>query len=155
MLTPAPGGHPRNGTQFTYAAPVLHVVSDMPTPYQDHFGRVGEDLACRELRRRGYVILARRFRTRHGEIDIVARDGDVLVFVEVKARSSSDFGGAIAAVTARKQRQVIAMAQRYMARVGWDTRPCRFDVVAVQAGGRRPADVTLVRNAFGAGWPGR
>ena len=86
----------------------------------------------------GYAILARRFRTRHGEIDIVARDGDVLVFVEVKARTSRGFGGAVGAVTARKQRQVIAMAQRYMARVRWAARPCRFDVVA-GAGGRRRA----------------
>lgn len=127
----------------------------MPTPHQDRLGRQGEELACRELRRRGYVILARRFRTRHGEIDIVARDGEVLVFVEVKARSSPGFGGALGAVTPRKQRQVIAMAQRYMARVRWSARPCRFDVVAVQAGAGDSPDVTLVRNAFGAGWSGR
>ncbi len=127
----------------------------MPTPHQQRLGRQGEDLACRELCRRGYAILARRFRTRHGEIDIVARDGDVLVFVEVKARSSRSFGGALGAVTPRKQRQVIAMAQRYMARVGWAARPCRFDVVAVQGTSRDKPDVTLVRNAFGAGWPGR
>ena len=124
----------------------------MPTPHQERFGKQGEDLACRELRRRGYAILARRFRTRHGEIDIIARDGDVLVFVEVKARSSRGFGGALGAVTPRKQRQVIAMAQRYMARVGWAARPCRFDVVAVQADGGDAPDVTLIRNAFGAGW---
>lgn len=123
----------------------------MPTPHQERLGRQGEDLACHELRRRGYAILARRFRTRHGEIDIVARDGDVLVFVEVKARSSRRFGGALGAVTPRKQRQVIAMAQRYMARVGWKARPCRFDVVAVQWGVADPPDVKLVRNAFWAG----
>lgn len=127
----------------------------MPTPHQERLGKQGEDLACRELRRRGYVILARRFRTRHGEIDIIARDGDVLVFVEVKARTSRSFGGALGAVTPRKQRQVVAMAQRYLARAGWSTRPCRFDVVAVQAGADDAPDVTLVRNAFGAGWPGR
>ena len=124
----------------------------MSTPHRERLGRQGEDLACRELRRRGYAILARRFRTRHGEIDIVARDGDVLVFVEVKARSSRGFGGAVGAVTPRKRRQVMAMAQRYMARVGWAARPCRFDVVAVQADGREAPDVTLIRNAFGAGW---
>ena len=127
----------------------------MPTPYQERLGRQGEDLACRELRRRGYAILARRFRTRHGEIDIVARDGDVLVFVEVKARSSRSFGGALGAVTPRKQRQVIAMAQRYMARVRWVARPCRFDVVAIQGGAGEPPDITVVRNAFGGGCLGR
>lgn len=124
----------------------------MPTPHQESLGRQGEDLACGELRRRGYAILERRFRTRRGEIDIVARDGDVLVFVEVKARSSRGFGGALGAVTPRKRRQVVAMAQRYMARVGWTARPCRFDVVAVQARAGAAPDVTLIRNAFGAGW---
>ena len=79
----------------------------------------------------------------------------MLVFVEVKARSSRRFGGALAAVTPRKQRQVVAMAQRYMARVRWVARPCRFDVVAIQAGAGGPPEVTLVRNAFDAGWPGR
>ncbi len=79
----------------------------------------------------------------------------MLVFVEVKARSSRRFGGALGAVTPRKQRQVIAMAQRYIARVGWSARPCRFDVVAVQGGGADPPDVTLVRNAFEAGRTGR
>ena len=127
----------------------------MPTPHQERLGRLGEDLACRELRRHGYAILARRFRTRHGEIDIVARDGDVLVFVEVKARTSRGFGGALGALTRRKQRQVVAMAQRYMARVRWSARPCRFDVVAIQADSGHPPQVTVVRNAFGAGWPGR
>ena len=55
-------------------------------------GKRGEDLACAELEKRGYVIVDRRFRTRCGELDIVARDGGVLVFVEVKARSGSNFG---------------------------------------------------------------
>lgn len=79
----------------------------------------------------------------------------MLVFVEVKARSSRGFGGAVGAVTPRKQRQVIAMAQRYMARVRWAARPCRFDVVAVQGGAGESPDVTLIRNAFGADRPGR
>ena len=79
----------------------------------------------------------------------------MLVFVEVKARSSRGFGGALGAVTPRKQRRVMAMAQRYMAQAGWSARPCRFDVVAVQAGAGDAPDVTLIRNAFGAGWPAR
>ena len=57
-------------------------------------GKMGEDLACAELGRRGYAILARRHRTRHGEIDIIARDGATTVFVEVKARRHGAFGGA-------------------------------------------------------------
>ena len=109
---------------------------------------LGERLACRELQRRGYAILARGFRTRHGEIDIVARDGDVLVFVEVKTRASRRYGTALEAVTARKQRRVAAMARCYLARAGWGARPCRFDVVAVTARSSGEADVTVVRNAF-------
>ncbi len=121
----------------------------MPGSHQDRLGRRGEDLACEELRRRGYAILARRFRTRHGEIDIVARDGDVLVFVEVKARSSARFGGARSAVTWPKQRKIMMMAQRYMKRVGWSKRPCRFDIVAIrQYKDGRPPEVALIRNAF-------
>ncbi len=123
----------------------------MPAQHRDRLGRQGEDLACEELRRRGYAILARRFRTRHGEIDIVARDGDVLVFIEVKARSSTRFGGARSAVTWPKQRKIMMMAQRYMKRVGWSTRPCRFDIVAIQRHkDDRPPDVAVIRNAFNA-----
>ena len=66
-------------------------------------GLLGERLACRELERRGYRVLERRARSRHGEIDIVALDGDVLVFVEVKTRRHSRFGEAWEAVSWRKQ----------------------------------------------------
>ena len=55
-------------------------------------GKIGEDLACHELERRGYAILARRYRRRGGELDIVARDGETIVFVEVKAREGREFG---------------------------------------------------------------
>src|SRR5262249_61219255 len=69
-------------------------------------GKTGEDLACRELERRGYVILARRYRTRFGEIDIVSDDRGVIVFVEVKARTSNRHGWAAEAVLLRQQRGV-------------------------------------------------
>ncbi len=64
----------------------------MPVPDKQTLGRLGEDLACREFRRRGYAILARRYRTRHGELDIVVRTGRTVVFVEVKTRTSLRFG---------------------------------------------------------------
>ena len=95
----------------------------MPTPRQAALGALGERLACHELRRRGYAILARSFRTRHGEIDIVARDGDVLVFVEVKTRASRRYGTALEAVTAGKQRRIAAMARSYLARAGLGRAP--------------------------------
>jgi putative endonuclease len=94
-------------------------------------GKLGENLACDELERRGYAILARRYRTRFGEIDIVARDGDTTVFVEVKARAGDEFGGAAAAVTAVKQRRITYMAIDYLSRHRLHDRPCRFDVVAI------------------------
>jgi putative endonuclease len=94
-------------------------------------GILGEDLACAELRRRGYQIVERRYRTRFGEIDIVARDGDVTVFVEVKAREGAEYGGSAEAVTPLKQRRVAQMAIDYIARHRLHDRPCRFDVVLV------------------------
>jgi putative endonuclease len=112
-------------------------------------GELGEDLACAELARRGYAILERRYRTRHGEIDIVARDGEVLVFVEVKARRGGAFGGAHEAVAAWKQRRIARMAEDYLARRRAGPGPCRFDVVAVDLSEERPR-VEVYPNAFGA-----
>jgi putative endonuclease len=73
------------------------------------FGKQGEDLAVKELQRRGYAILARRYRTRFGEIDIVAQDEATVVFVEVKARRSSRCGTAAEAVSRHKQRRIVAI----------------------------------------------
>ena len=112
-------------------------------------GQSGEDLACDELRGRGYAIVERRYRTRMGEIDIIARDGATTVFVEVKTRAGDDFGGGAAAVTAWKQRRIALMAAHYLARRGWQDRPCRFDVVTVDhASGR--AVLEVFQHAFDA-----
>ncbi|OFW09903.1 MAG: YraN family protein [Acidobacteria bacterium RIFCSPLOWO2_02_FULL_67_36] len=113
------------------------------------FGKCGEDLAVEELERRGYAILERRYRTRRGEIDIVARDGDVLVFVEVKARATTDFGTAAEAVTARKQRRLVWMATDYLARHCPVYPQCRFDVVAIDGVGESQ-QLTVYTNAFDA-----
>ncbi len=120
----------------------------MPTLHQSRLGELGEDAACRELERRGYAILARRFRTRHGELDIIAREGDVLVFVEVKTRSSDVFGGPLDAVTARKQRKLGRMALEYIARSRLSGVACRFDVVGVLRRGGE-TEIEVVANAFG------
>ena len=111
-------------------------------------GRHGEDLACRELQRRGYDILARRFRTRFGEIDIVARDGATLVFVEVKTRRTAAFGGPTAAVNAAKQRRLVNMARSFLIGLGGPAPPCRFDVIGVTASPGRPPVLEVVRDAF-------
>ena len=101
-------------------------------------GKMGEDLACAELQRRGYAILARRYRTRHGEIDIIARHEATIVFVEVKARAGGEFGGGAAAVTGWKQQRIVRMATDYLARQRLLEAPCRFDVVAVDLLGAAP-----------------
>src|SRR5262249_50865772 len=92
------------------------------------FGKTGEDFAGRELKRRGYEILARRWRQRGGEIDIVARDGGTLVFVEVKARDGRAFGAAAEAVAGWKQRRIVQLGLEYIARHRLFDCPCRFDV---------------------------
>jgi putative endonuclease len=119
------------------------------TIQRQEFGKAGEDLAVRELERRGYAIVARRYRTRHGEIDIVARDGETTVFVEVKARATAEFGTAAAAVTPMKQRRLMSMAVDYVARHRLAGRPCRFDVVAIDGAGEGMS-VTVYRSAFSA-----
>lgn len=110
-------------------------------------GRLGEDLAVETLRRLGYAILARRHRTRYGEIDIIARDGDTMVFVEVRTRRSRAEGTAAESVTSRKQQKIAAMALDYLARRRQLDCPCRFDVVAIDGFGT-PYEV--VRHIIGA-----
>jgi putative endonuclease len=101
-------------------------------------GKIGEDLACRELKRRGYAIVARRYRRRSGELDIVARDGPTVVFVEVKTRDGRGFGGGAEAVTGVKRRRMVQLALEYLMRHRLLECPCRFDVVSVQLeAGRR------------------
>jgi len=110
-------------------------------------GKLGEDLACEELRRRGYAILDRRYRTRFGEIDIIAREAGDVVFIEVKARAGDEFGGGAAAVTGWKQRRIGQMATDFLARRGLLDQPCRFDVVTVDFGSGRPC-VEVYTHAF-------
>jgi putative endonuclease len=91
-------------------------------------GSRAESIAAEHLVRQGLVIVARNFRTRQGEIDVIARDGDTLVFVEVRMRSRADYGGAAASVTAAKRERWIAASLAYLAQIGREP-PCRFDVV--------------------------
>ena len=114
-------------------------------------GITGENLACAALTRRGYAILARRYRTRVGEIDIVARDGGTLVFIEVKTRTSERFGRPVEAVTGWKQRRSVLMAQHFLTRHRLHGRACRFDVVSVMCPDGGPPVVEVVRDAFQAG----
>ena len=116
--------------------------------YRQELGLLGEDLAVRELERRGYAILARRYRTRFGEIDIVAEDRGVVVFVEVKARRNARYGSAVEAVSWWKQRRISTMALDYLSRTRRPNVPCRFDVVAIDRLGAADQLVRLYRDAF-------
>lgn len=116
--------------------------------YSQDTGKLGEDIATTQLWQQGYAILARRYRTRYGEIDIVAQDGATLVFVEVKARRSDRFGGAAESVTPWKQRRLAAMALDYLAWVGRLDAPCRFDVVAIDRLGSDEVSIRHIKEAF-------
>ena len=105
-------------------------------------------LACEALADRGYAILATRFRTRFGEIDIVAQDGRTVVFVEVKARRSARGGDAAEAVSRWKQRRIAAMALDYLAWTARLDEPCRFDVVAIDGIGTTGMTLRVITDAF-------
>ena len=98
---------------------------------RQRIGAAAEELAARHLLAHGLRIVDRNFRVRGGEIDLIARDGQTLVFVEVRLRSRADFGGAAASITARKQQRVILAASHYLLAHG--EQPCRFDAILLDA----------------------
>src|ERR1700691_6135033 len=100
-------------------------------------GARAEQLAEDFLLRRGLVMVQRNFRCRMGEIDLILRDGDTLVFAEVRLRSGGEFGGAAASVTPAKQARIVAAAGYFLA--GKRERACRFDVVLLARLARAPA----------------
>ena len=118
----------------------------MPGRHQ-RYGRECEAIAARHLEKRGYRILERNFRTSYGEIDIIARDEDFIVFVEVKAKQTARFGNPKAAVTEQKQRKISKVALQYLKSTGQLTSSARFDVVAVHPSGDREG-IEVVKNAF-------
>lgn len=107
-------------------------------------GREKEELAEEYLRQQGYEILDMNFYGRFGEIDIIARDGETLVFAEVKYRKSERFGNSLEAVDTRKQKKICQTALYYLARHHIsDSVPCRFDVIGITG-----EDITHIKNAF-------
>jgi putative endonuclease len=109
-------------------------------------GDAAERAAERYLTARGLTPMVRNYRTRFGEIDLIMQDGEVLVFVEVRLRSSQDFGGAAASIGPHKQRRIIAAAQGYIAAMKHPP-ACRFD--AVLLGDTQAEGVEWIRDAFG------
>lgn len=118
-------------------------------PHTRGRGRVAEDQAVAWLERQGYRIEARNVVNAAGEIDIVAREGDTLCFVEVKARATDAYGPAILAVDGRKRRRLARAAALHLAILGIEV-PCRFDVLGMDREGDAWA-FTLLRNAFEGG----
>jgi len=113
-------------------------------------GAGGEKAAAKHLRRHGYKILLRNFRSGKAEVDIVARHKDWLVFVEVKTRETEEFGAPSEAVDREKQRNLSKAALDYLRLLGYPRVLFRFDVVEVvqRKGARRPDDIRIIENAF-------
>jgi putative endonuclease len=113
-------------------------------------GSEGERAAAEFLEARGYRILDRNYRTRLGEIDLVAEEGRILVFVEVKVRLNDRFGGPAAAITSAKQARIARLAQQYVMSRRLGERPCRFDVVLIWGGDPKTRRIELLPGAFDA-----
>jgi putative endonuclease len=113
-------------------------------------GSYFESLAGKYLVQKGYRLIELNFRFGHKEIDIIAADGDTIVFVEVKGRTSGDYGAPGESVTRRKMRRIAKAAEAYLWRHRLANRPCRFDVVCVTLIDNRKAEFEHIRNAFEA-----
>jgi putative endonuclease len=121
------------------------------THARQRLGTAGESIACGALESLGYRIIERNYRTRFGEIDIVAEDGGAIVFVEVKTKTDGSYGDPAEAVTPQKQRQLVSMGEFYATYCCPPNTPCRFDVVAIDCSMQPPA-ITVYKDAFRPGW---
>lgn len=111
-------------------------------------GKSGEDRAVSFLRQKGYFILARNFRTRLGEIDIIAKEKDTIVFVEVKTRRSLRYGRPCEAVSRHKQFKMRITAQSYLAQKRLWESPCRFDIIEILDASGGTEKLQHLRGAF-------
>ncbi|GBD96573.1 MAG TPA: YraN family protein [Nitrospirae bacterium] len=109
-------------------------------------GQKGEELAVKYLRKKGYKIIKQNFKTRIGEIDIIANDGGTLVFVEVKTRESIAYGMPFEAVNSYKRRKIANVALLYLKKIK-EVPPCRFDVVSLYYDHGKP-EFNLIKDAF-------
>ncbi len=116
---------------------------------RNNLGKIGEALACAYLKRNGYEILERNYKTKIGEIDIVARDGKVLVFVEVKTRQSDLYGLPEEAINAKKMHKLTLLAELYISEKRLYQSKARFDIVSIlMDGGSGSKSIRLIKNAF-------
>jgi len=108
-------------------------------------GAQAEQLAADYLQRHGLRLIAKNYRSRFGEIDLILADGSVLVFVEVRLRRNANFGGAAASIDARKQAKLVTTAQQYLSTLP-TVPPCRFDAILLDGSGQ----IEWLKNAFSA-----
>ncbi len=147
--SPGPALVPR--TSRGLAVPMTttqHRGAPLPGGERGRLGRYGEDLAVRYLRDVGMEVLDRNWRCEHGEVDVVARDGDCVVICEVKTRRSSGFGDPVEAVTFAKAMRLRRLAAAYLAAHEVRARDVRIDVVGVLC---RPGEPVVVRHVVGVG----
>lgn len=111
------------------------------------FGEKGETLAAKYLKKRGYKIIEQNYRTPLGEIDIIAKEKNTIVFVEVKSRRSIRFGSPKWAVTPKKQRKISMVALHYLKSTKQTTDKARFDVVSILSNKDAP-QIDIIKNAF-------
>jgi putative endonuclease len=146
-------GHALNHVRFR-ACPAPDVVLGGPEMMtgKKELGKKGEDLALRFLKKRGYRIIEQNYVCKMGEMDLIAKEKDTLVFIEVKTRTSMDFGPPQLAVTSWKQRQLSKVALYFLKEKKIEDVKARFDVVAVllPPGGE---EIELIRDAFDLNWP--
>jgi putative endonuclease len=117
--------------------------------YNKLLGAYGEDVACSYLEKQGYKILERNFNCKVGELDIVALEGDVLSFIEVKCRTGVDYGNPADAVSYSKQGKIVKAALFFMTRYKLFDHMCRFDVIEVLTdGSKEDTRINLIKNAF-------
>ncbi|GHO45438.1 UPF0102 protein [Ktedonospora formicarum] len=114
-------------------------------------GSLGESLAASRLQARGYYIVERNFRCPYGEIDLVAEEGEDLVFVEVKTRRGTAYGLPEEAVDWRKQRKLIQVAYYYLNQYSCSERSWRIDVVAIEMNSGQPVDIRIYKHAVTEG----
>jgi putative endonuclease len=116
--------------------------------FKQNTGNKGENYACDLLVESGFTIIERNYHFGHGEIDIVAMDGDTLVFVEVKTRKNLEFGDPIEGVTKSKQKQIRKIAEGYLMEKKILDIDCRFDVVGILLQGNEAPKINHIENAF-------
>lgn len=115
-----------------------------------HFGKEGEKAALKFLKKRGYRIIEKNYRNKSGEIDIIAEQDHMLVFVEVKSRADGEYGEPLEAVTPYKQRNIGQVARGFLAQHRIENRDCRFDVIGIKGTPNEPKtwSIELVQDAF-------